>query len=380
MQSIDISVKDIVFFNNLDNDGKGSLRDVVSKKLKKSIIKPIESLNGKLFIKSRLEINNFENVIFDFESRVEIRGWGIDFRNCENIYLTNIIHRTTDVEIRKHYKNKRPANSVGLDCFNLSLCKNFLISKCSLWSSCDEIVSVVNCEDIHFESCFIAFPLSSSETHPYGKEHAECSNNSASNYICYFRCVFAYYRMRGPMFETKDISEENYDVKMQVVNCIMYGFTQAGTKYHSWIEKDEQKLNPKYKFQILNNIYVNPKNSKKKGYPIVCDSKRKTSDQITIGVSGNKSWDLEEKLKNVFPCRSDGSSLDTEERMQIRNKKIIKFKCLENIEDVSEKFFFQVLEDAGVNDSFDVKAKSKMKSGEKWQLFEKFSDVEKFLN
>ena len=66
--------------------------------------------------------------------------------------------------------------------------------------------------------------------------------------------------------------------------------------------------------------------------------------------------------------------------MQIRNKKIIKFKCLENIEDVSEKFFFQVLEDAGVNDSFDVKAKSKMKSGEKWQLFEKFSDVEKFLN
>lgn len=380
MHNISISTNNTIYFDNLNNDGKGSLREALKKGLKNTIVKPDKNLKGIIILNEKLNVNNISNVIMDFEGKIEVRGWGVDFRDCKNLHLINIIHRTTDIQIRKHYKNKRPSSSVGLDCYNFSKCNNVLVSKCSLWSSCDEIVSVVGCEDIHFEQCFFGFPLSDPDTHPYGKEHAECSNNSGSNIICYYQCVFAYYRMRGPMFETNDITKKKQQIKVQAVNCVMYGFTQAGSKYHSWVDSDIVKLDPNYKFQLMNNLYVNPKSGKKKGYPIVCDNKGKTSDKVHLGLKDNKSWNLDGDMKDVKVTRSNGDGLDSDEKKQIKHKKITEFNCLGDILKVNKDMFFCVLDNAGVNDELDRRAKDKMKEGKKWELFKKFSDVESFLD
>lgn len=363
MHKVEVNTREVLYLDSLKEK---ELRDALSK----SNVTIKSNVKGIITLKQRIECNDLSNVIIDLNN-VEIRGWSLNFESCSNILIKNLIIRTTDKEIRKYYKNKRPSSSTGLDCLGINKCNEMLIQNCSFWSSCDEIVSVVKSNNIFFEECFLAFPLSDPNTHPYGKEHAECSNNSANNLVCYFRCVFAYYRMRGPMFETNDTSK-NQLVKMQACNCIMYAFTQAGVKYHSWSSN-----NSNFQFQFINNLFVLPKNSSKKGYPIVCDDKMKVKlNKVDVCVKNNKLYNLS-SLEDVNVTTSKGKKLDKERQEQITNNILFECECHKHI--TTDNMFEEILNKCGVNDELDIKAKKVIREGKKWKLFKTFDDVIKFI-
>ena len=246
----------VVTFKDLNDSGSGSLRDIFERKnLSNVIIRPMDDLVGTIVLSSPLKGTNFNNVVIDMDKRIDITGWDVELSSGKNITMMNTAIRTGDIQIRKKYKGKRPTGSIGLDCLNIDRCENVLITQCSLWSSCDEIVSVTRSRNVHLEYCFMVFPLGGDPlTHPYGKYHAECANCSANEICCFYRCVFGYYRMRGPQFEPND-AEKNQLIQMQACNNVMYAFKEAGSRYRSGPEKKSDKVKgTTYQFQYINNL------------------------------------------------------------------------------------------------------------------------------
>lgn len=324
---------------NLGNDGNNSLRDLLGNNVS------LSSNMNTIQLTGRIKVSDLKNVTL---SNMIIEGSSLEFNNCSNIYLNNLIIRHTGQLIKK-----KPKNSNGLDCLNFESCKSVIVKNCSFWSSCDECISVVKSSNVLISNCLIIFPLGNEKLHPYGKEHAECSNNSASS-VTYHRCVFAYFRMRGPMFECNDTNNE--EVKMEVNNSVIYCYKQAGVKYHD--SSDDNKSD--FKFQILHNLFVEPVSTK--GEPIVKD-KKKGKKKAKVYIKGNLLYRIYNNEIHELP--DSGSSQFQSDSEPINNVK---------------KFFDQVVSNAGTDDLLDLRAKKAILSGShKKTIFRTWNEVIDFL-
>lgn len=378
--------KQTIYFGNLQDEGRDSLRTVLeNNKMSSVTVKPIDGLSGRITLKERIQMSGLHNVIIDFDKRIEIKGWALELRDCLGVVIINAAVRIGDKEIRQFYKGKRPQSSNGLDCINIDRCQDILISKCSLWSSCDEIVSVTRSINVHVERSLLVFPLGGDPlTHPYGDYHAECANCSANSICCFYRCVFAYYRMRGPQFEPNDASPRQ-NVVMQAANNVMYGFKEAGSRYRSGPEKKTDKVKgATYKFQFLHNLYITPgsEDGSGTGDPIVCDIQYKPIKEVSVYLEGNLHWNkLKNTLKSVSIVDTNGKKLKSDHAKQIKKERLFTLSCVSGTPIISEKLFLQeIVAEAGINDSFDTQAKKAILSGKPWRKLESYNEVLEYLN
>lgn len=367
--------KNIVRFTNLNNDGIGSLREVLSTIEDDTTVMPSSNLEGIIYITERIKVKGIKRLILDMNSSIDIRGWELQIVDCDELIVKNTIVRTTDIEVRKHGK---PQNSKGLDSINLLNCSRVLVVGCSLWSSCDEITSVVKCNEVHFDRCLIILPLGDPDIHPYGKQHAECSNNSATDKLCYYRCVFAFSRLRAPLLETSDVTNELL-IRCQVMNCVIYGFTQSGSRYHSGVL--DHLNDTTYYFQFINNLYLN---DKERGDAIVADVDYGISSQVKICIKDcyYKIINSDDKMSKV---RVNANNIEYEKqaREQVRSKMLFKLECNSYYSQIKDpyKFAKDIINNAGVGDTLDIKAREAILSGKKWNtLFKTWNEVLEFLD
>jgi len=148
-------------------------------------------------------------------------------------------------------------NSNALDCIGLTRCQDAIIDHVSTSWGCDELFSVVHCQNVTVQWCLLAEPLSDPELHPYGGNHAFCFNASA-NTLSVHHCLFARYVMRGPQFEANDIRRcDDYAVQMEAVNNVMFDYQRSGSRYTTGIEDHPVEATPRgYAFQFIGNLYL----------------------------------------------------------------------------------------------------------------------------
>jgi hypothetical protein len=189
-----------------------------------------------------------------------LRGGALEFKGCSEVILRHLRVRLGDEAVLKKLKRerrKRPSGSNGLDCVNLDECRGVVLDHLSLGWSCDELLSVVRCQQVTVQWCLLAEPLGHPKLHPYGENHAFALNASASM-LSVHHCVFAHYWMRGPQFEANDMRRRDaWQVKMEAISNVMADFGRSGSRYTTGVE-DHQKevLQRKFEFQFAGNVYL----------------------------------------------------------------------------------------------------------------------------
>lgn len=194
-----------------------------------------------------------------------VRGGALEFIGCEEIILTHLRVRLGDENVLrklKALKLRRPRGSVGLDCVNLRECRGVVLDHLSLSWSCDELLSVVRCQNVTVQWCLLAEPLGHPRLHPYGDNHAYALNASAST-LTVHHCVFAHYWMRGPQFEANDMRRaDRWPVKMEAVANVMFDFGRSGMRYTAGVEdRKEEARGRVFEFQAAGNAFLDPAGS-----------------------------------------------------------------------------------------------------------------------
>ena len=189
-----------------------------------------------------------------------IRGGTLEFKDTHDIILRSFRVRLGDETTKRRNREqglKRPKNSNGLDCLSFSRCRDVIADHISASWSCDEVFSVVHCENVTVQWCLISEPLTNPELHPYGDNHAFGFNASAST-LSVHHCLFARYVMRGPQFEANDLRKEDaYEVKMEAVNNVMFDYQKSGSRYTTGVEDHRDAAAGKhYAFQFMGNVYL----------------------------------------------------------------------------------------------------------------------------
>ncbi|WP_319503347.1 hypothetical protein [uncultured Draconibacterium sp.] len=192
---------------------------------------------------------------------ITLRDYPIDVRT-DQVIIKYIRIRLGDYAVRKRISDnnwKRHKGSGYLDCLNIDKSNNVLIDHVSMSWSCDEIISVTNSTNITVQWCILAEPLSDPVLHPYGDNHAYCSNNSAST-ITYHHCLFAHYVIRGPQFEANDIIPEQLpNPRFEAINNVCFAFTKSGCRYKAAFDFPEKykDKNVDVKYQFIANKFIN---------------------------------------------------------------------------------------------------------------------------
>jgi len=220
-----------------------------------------------------------------------VRGGALEFDRCEEVILTGFRVRLGDETVLKKLKaqkRKRPKGSAGLDCINLLECRGVVLDHLSLSWSCDELLSVVRCRGVTVQWCLLAEPLGHPRLHPYGDNHAYAINASASS-LTVHHCVLAHYWMRGPQFEANDMRRgDKWEVKMEAVSNVMFGFGRSGSRYTTGIEdRAAESKGRAFRFQFEGNLYLDAFG---KGKPIEAIIKHGTHSGVRVWASGN--WGL----------------------------------------------------------------------------------------
>lgn len=189
-----------------------------------------------------------------------LRGGSLEFKDTHDIIVRNIRVRLGDETTKRKNRErnlKRPEHSNALDCIGLTRCRDAIIDHVSTSWSCDELFSVVQCQNVTVQWCLLAEPLSHPELHPYGDNHAFCFNSSADT-LSVHHCLFARYVMRGPQFEANDMRKgDDYAVQMEAVNNVMFDYQKSGSRYTTGIEDHKDEATPKgYAFQFIGNVYI----------------------------------------------------------------------------------------------------------------------------
>lgn len=189
-----------------------------------------------------------------------LRGGSLEFTDTHDIIVRHIRVRLGDETTKRKnaaQKLQRPKHSNALDCIGLTRCKDAIIDHVSTSWSCDELFSVVHCQNVTVQWCILAEPLSNPELHPYGDNHAFCFNSSADT-LSIHHCLFARYVMRGPQFEANDMREEDdYAVQMEAVNNVMFDYQRSGSRYTTGVEDHKDEAAQKgYAFQFIGNVYL----------------------------------------------------------------------------------------------------------------------------
>ena len=189
-----------------------------------------------------------------------LRGGSLEFTDTHDIIVRHIRVRLGDETTKRKNREqnlKRPEHSNALDCIGLSRCHDAIIDHVSTSWSCDELFSVVHCQNVTVQWCILAEPLSNPELHPYGDNHAFCFNSSADS-MSVHHCLFARYVMRGPQFEANDMRKgDDYAVQMEAVNNVMFDYQRSGSRYTTGIEDHKEEANAKgYAYQFIGNVYL----------------------------------------------------------------------------------------------------------------------------
>ena len=246
--------------DDLTNPPEGSFRWAVLQKGPR-IIK--FSVAGTILLQDEVEITEPFITIDGGDAPgmgVCLRGGSLEFKNTHDIIVRNIRVRlgdeTTKRKNREHHL-KRPEHSNALDCIGLTRCHDAIIDHVSTSWSCDELFSVVHCQNVTVQWCILAEPLSNPELHPYGDNHAFCFNSSADT-LSVHHCMFARYVMRGPQFEANDMRKgDDYAVQMEAVNNVMFDYQKSGSRYTTGIEDHKDEATAKgYAFQFIGNVYL----------------------------------------------------------------------------------------------------------------------------
>ena len=189
-----------------------------------------------------------------------LRGGSLEFKETHDIIVRHIRVRLGDETTKRKNREqnlKRPEHSNALDCIGLTRCHDAIIDHVSTSWSCDELFSVVHCQNVTVQWCILAEPLSNPELHPYGDNHAFCFNSSADT-MSVHHCLFARYVMRGPQFEANDMRKgDDYAVQMEAVNNVMFDYQKSGSRYTTGIEDHKDEATTKgYAFQFIGNVYL----------------------------------------------------------------------------------------------------------------------------
>lgn len=189
---------------------------------------------------------------------------------------------------------QRPRNSDDLDCINIDRSENVIVDHVSASWSTDEIFSVTNSRNVTVQWSLISEPISNPRAHPYGDNHAFCSNNSAST-LTYHHNLFAHYVFRGPQFEANDAGSWRppNNPSFEAVNNVSYGYTTSGSRLRFGFELASDRNNQiQYYFHFVGNRYVNASNG---------DSEINAA--IDLGIESNiKAYFLD----NIGPHRRAG--------------------------------------------------------------------------
>lgn len=257
---------------------------------------------GTIRLRDRVRIKNGRVTIDGSDAPgmgVCIRGGSLEFQGADDVAIRYIRVRLGDETTRKKNREqnlKRPAGSQGLDCLNFERCRNVLVEHVSASWSCDEIISVVHCQNVVVRWCILSEPLGDPRLHPYGDNHAFCFNASAST-LSVEHCLFAHYVMRGPQFEANDMRHgDRYRVRMAAVNNVMFDFKHSGSRYTTGVEDHKREAAGKrFDFQFLGNVYLSPKAGRTAIEAItkhgVTDSVRlHVADNIEMASGQNSEW------------------------------------------------------------------------------------------
>lgn len=189
-----------------------------------------------------------------------LRGGTLEFKDTHDIIVRNLRVRLGDETTKRKNREhnlKRPEHSNALDCIGLTRCHDAIIDHVSTSWSCDELFSVVHCQNVTVQWCILAEPLSNPELHPYGDNHAFCFNSSADT-LSVHHCLFARYVMRGPQFEANDMrKDDDYAAQMEAVNNVMFDYQKSGSRFTTGIEDHKDQAAAKgYAFQFIGNVYL----------------------------------------------------------------------------------------------------------------------------
>ena len=244
-----------------DDNSIGTLRYAIDKIKSERFTKILFQIDGEIVLKKALNIE-CNNLILDGAGRdIIISNYPINITESKNILIQNLSVRGNDLRILEENKKqnvKRPKSSIDLDVINIDRCNTIAVYHCSLYWSADEIVSVTRSQNVTIGYCIMAYPLSNPKIHPYGDDHAYCSNNSAST-VTYHHNIFAHYVMRGPQFEANDNQDnQSYNAQFEAINNVVFGYTQSGSRYSIGFEKKTDYVKKiTIDYQLIGNIYIN---------------------------------------------------------------------------------------------------------------------------
>lgn len=288
------------------------------------------ALAGTISLKDRIIVRQGQVTIDGRdapEQGICIRGGSLEFDRCSDVILryfrVRLGDETTLAKNRRAHL-KRPKNSNGLDCINLSECQRVLLDHLSLSWCCDELLSVVRCQGVTAQWCLFSEPLSNAKVHPYGDHHAYCLNASAST-LTVHHCLFARYVMRGPQFEANDMRKaDKWAVKMEAISNVMFDYERSGSRYTAGIE-DHQKeaVGKSFQFQFLGNEYLDHDGPQK---PVEIVLKHGIASNVRVGIDGNRTTQFDGITPSSRLCVTEhGEALDkapTSAQRQIQSKRL----------------------------------------------------------
>jgi hypothetical protein len=249
------------------------------------------AVQGDLWLKDRILVREGRVTVDGSQAPgagVCIRGGALEFRGCNGVILRHLRVRLGDETVLKKLKRerrKRPTGSNGLDCVNLDECRGVVLDHLSLGWSCDELLSVVRCQQVTVQWCLLAEPLGHPKLHPYGDNHAFALNASASS-LTVHHCVFAHYWMRGPQFEANDMRRgDAWQVQMEAISNVMADFGRSGSRYTTGVEDHQKEVSKRrFEFQFAGNVYLDTGNT---GRSIEAVTRHGVHSGVQVWLAGN---------------------------------------------------------------------------------------------
>lgn len=276
---------DVFHVTSLADHGAGTLREGIDSAAGPRTI--VFEVGGEIRLTSSLVIDNAGLTIAGQTAPgdgITIRDRSVDIRNASDIVIRFLRIRRGSADI---LAGSTPTGSGGLDTVSIDDSRNIIFDHVSLSWSCDEVFGIVQNENVTLQWLIVSEPLGGDGLHPYGENHAYGLNDSATT-LSIHHTLISNYVMRGPQFEANDASNgQGFDVQMESVNNVMFGYQRSGARYTTGIEDNASAASQvAFQFHFRNNLYLADPTAQERP-EIRAVTKHGVSDQVQIHVSGN---------------------------------------------------------------------------------------------
>lgn len=250
-----------------------------------------------------------------------VRGGGLSFFRCRDVILTGFRVRLGDQTVRRQLRRDdldRPKYSGGLDCISLRECQNVVLDHLSLSWSCDELLSVIRCQNVSVQWCLLAEPLGHPRLHPYGDNHAYGILASAST-LSIHHCVLSHYWMRGPQFEANDTRRgDSWPVRMEAVANVFSDFGRSGSRVTAGVEDHRDQAKKKsFSFHLVGNAYLDSAGT---GRPIEIVTKHDIHPGVRLFQAANFQLRPGRVFTPIDPPRTDQGDLIDQADLRLRKQ------------------------------------------------------------